>query len=113
MSIGVPKAVIVIRNDYQWMLDPRYGRIAAYIDKRKVGTIDLGAELAVDVDPGVPHQVRVRLWWFRSPVVAVTSSPGERRLLHADIRRDLGVLKRMALLAYRPSTALHLGDGPP
>jgi hypothetical protein len=104
-------AVILIRNDYQWMLDPRYGRITAYVDKRKVGAIDLGGELAVEVDPDAPHEVRARLWWFRSPVVTVNPGAGESRLLHADIRRDLPVFKRMVLLAYRPSTALHLGDG--
>jgi hypothetical protein len=93
------------------MLDPRYGRIAAYVDKRKVGMIDLGGELVVDVDPDVPHEVRVRLRWFRSPALAVNQRAGESRLLHADIRRDLPLFKGMALMALRPSTALHLGDG--
>jgi hypothetical protein len=106
-------AVILIRNDYKWMLDPRYGRISAYVDKRKVGRIDLGAELALHVDPGVPHAVRVRLWWFRGPVVRVTLAPGESRLLRANIRKDLPLFKGMALMAYRPSTCLHLGEGPP
>lgn len=108
-----PQAVLRIRNDYKWMLDPRYGRITAYVDRRRAGRIDLGGELTLGVDAEVPHEVRVRLWWYRSPVVLVRLEPGEDRLLRADIRKDLSVVKRMGLMARHPSTCLHLGEGPP
>ena len=106
------KAFILIRNEYEWMLDPRYGRITAYVDRRKAGRIKIRGELTVEVEPDVPHDVRARLWWYRSPVVRLSLAAGERRLLRANIRKDLPLFQRMALMALHPSTCLHLGDGP-
>jgi hypothetical protein len=104
------RSTIVIENDYQWMLDPRWGRLTAYVDHRRVGSIDLHGELSLELSADEAHEIRVRLWWYRSPIVRVTLEGGETRHLSADIRRDQSFLRRMAILCFRPSTGLRLGE---
>ena len=104
---------IVIKNDYKWMLDPRYGRMTAYIDRRRAGRIDLGGAVSKEVTAGQSHQVRVRLWWFKSPTVTLTLGENETRTLRADIPRDRPVLANMATMMFKPWGAMHVGEGIP
>ena len=104
---------IVITNDYKWMLDPRYGRMTAYIDHRRAGRIDLGGVLSMEVATGVSHRVRVRLWWYKSPTLTLTLGEDETRTLRADIPRDGSVLANMARGIFKPWSWLRLCEGDP
>ena len=104
---------IVIKNDYKWMLDPRYGRMTAYVDRRCAGRIDIGGVVSKEVTAGQSHRVRVRLWWFKSPSVTLTLGENETRTLRADIPRDRSVLANMATMMFKPWGAIHVREGVP
>ncbi|MFL6239109.1 MAG: hypothetical protein ACJ735_06415 [Actinomycetes bacterium] len=77
------RGTISIVNDYRWILDPRLGTIAVYLDGRRAGTVPLRGRLDLVVSAG-GYRVRVRLWWFWSLSVEVDVSPGGRSVLRAD-----------------------------
>ena len=104
---------ILIENDYKWLLDPRYGRITAYVDRRRMGRIDVGRVLSMEVTAGVSHRVRVRLWWYASPALTLTLGQDETRTLRADIPRGRSVLANMATLMFKPWGAVQLREGDP
>jgi hypothetical protein len=109
----VPKglmAAVKIVNAYQWVLDPRWGCFHVRLDGHKAGLAPLHESLTTSVMPGA-HNVRVRLWWYRSRDVEVTARPGETVELVADIRRERPVLKRIAELMFRPGSSLSLKPG--
>jgi hypothetical protein len=85
---------LVISNDYQWIGNPRAAGFAVYIDGRRVGVAPLGERLSVQVEPG-SHVLRVRLWYFLSPHIAVDVKPGETTLFSADIPRTLPLWRKM------------------
>ena len=103
-------AQIEIQNDYQWVLNPKYGRIHTYIDGRMAGTADLGQSLVVHVAPGESHRVRVRIAWFASRSLDVMVSNGETVRLHANVRKDLNLMTGIFLMMIRPFTSLYLGE---
>jgi hypothetical protein len=116
---GVLSAV-TIKNDYPWMLDPRFGRsgfaasfasfqgrFTAYVDGKKTGVIELGSTLRIEIAPDEHHTVRVRKWWYRSPSLDIRLGPQEDLTLYADLRMGL---RSMAHLLFRPSSSLYLGE---
>jgi hypothetical protein len=100
-------AAIKIVNEYQWMLDPRWAGFHVRLDGHRAGLAPLHGSLTTIVTPG-PHNVRVRLWWYRSREVEVMALSGETVELVADICRDRPVIKRIAELMFRPGSSLSL-----
>lgn len=87
-------AVIVVRNCYQWVGDPRLGKFAVYVDGKYRGSVPLSSSLATEVLPG-KHTVRVRGWWFMSPRVSVDVAEGETAAFEADIPHGPAMPRRM------------------
>ena len=77
------------------------------VDSKRVGKVILHGECACQVVPGV-HSVRIRQWWYRSPVVNVNVASGMTTRLRGDIPLSLSFLKRMAKFALSPSSCLVL-----
>ena len=103
---------ITVENNYRWMLDPRYGRMCVYVDGSKVGAADLAASLTIDVNAHEFHTVRVRLWWFRSPLLRLSFGDDENRRLYANVRKDLSLSRGLARMMFKPMTSLYLGEDP-
>jgi hypothetical protein len=53
------QSLITVRNDYEWIGDPRAGEFVTYIDGRYAGSVILGETREFPVDPGT-HTLRVR-----------------------------------------------------
>jgi hypothetical protein len=85
---------LIVANDYRWIGDPRAVGFAVYLDGRRVGVAPLGEALTEQVDPGM-HVLRVRLWYFLSPRVAVDVKPGETLRFSADRPRTLPWWRQM------------------
>lgn len=97
---------MIIRNDYPWLLDPRWGRITVYVDGRKAGTAPVRGQVVVALPSGM-HKVRTRLWWFTSPVTTIRVAD-EPVTLRTDVRRDKPLLGAIALMVVSPWTGLTL-----
>jgi hypothetical protein len=97
---------IEVVNGYGWVLNPRQGRIKAYVDSKSIGCAPLDGSVRAAVGPG-KHMVRARLWWFLSPAVQVDVDAGQTVILKADIPRDHSLIRRMSKMA-RPGNSLVL-----
>jgi hypothetical protein len=100
-------AVIEVVNAYQWMGDPRFGKFHVYVDGVKAGVAPIFGSLQTQVAPG-DHKVRVRLWWYRSPLAKVRIAPGQTVHLEGDIPRELSLGARIVRMLFRPGTSLTL-----
>jgi hypothetical protein len=110
------EAVIAVRNDYLWNLNPESGEFIIYIDGRCAGRAALEATEEIPVAPGT-HTVRVRLWWFFSHRMTVDVDPGSAVYFRADIPRNGNFLFRMMKGMFDPFHFLVLeevkdGSGP-
>ena len=83
------EATLIVANNYRWIGNPSAVGFIVYLDGRRIGVAPLGEELAVQVDAG-RHIVRVRLWYFLSPKLAVEARPGQTLRLSADKPRGKG-----------------------
>jgi len=100
-------SVIVVENSRDWFGDQRRGAFVVSVDGVQVG-IALPRERVSHTCPPGAHSVRIRQWWYRSAPTAVQTVAGEPTVLKGDIPRDVSVLRRMALLLFRPSRSLVL-----
>lgn len=99
---------VVIYNAYDWKLDPRWGRISLSVDRRGVGRVDIQQRLQVQLTEGVPHDIRARLWWFRSPIRTISVKAGEVIELEANVAMNRPLMSRMLEMLIRPSRSLVL-----
>jgi len=99
-------------NNYRWVGDPRLGKLKVVVDGSAVGSAPLGDVLRVQLATG-HHTVRVRLWWFASPLFEIDLRPGQTVRLGADIPRQLPVLYRMLRMGLHPLQSLSLGVAVP
>lgn len=65
---------LVVYNNYDWKLDPRWGRIVLTVDLKRAGRIDVRQHLPIQLAEGTPHEIRARLWWFRADAENARSS---------------------------------------
>jgi hypothetical protein len=107
MSATSANGTIIVFQDREWFGDPRLGAFTMSVDSKRVGKVILHGECACQVVPGV-HSVRIRQWWYRSPVVNVNVASGMTTRLRGDIPLSLSFLKRMAKFALSPSSCLVL-----
>jgi hypothetical protein len=98
---------IVIFQDRMWYGDPRRGSFVARVDGHSAGTIAVLGSVRVEAQPG-QHSVRIRQWWYRSPQIEVTVTPGVTVYLRGDIDRSKGTLSRMVKMFFAPSSSLAL-----
>jgi hypothetical protein len=105
------QAAIVVRNEYRWIADPRFGRFAVLLDGKKMGHVTLDGERAFSVTPG-EHTVRIGLWfrWYMSPPKIVAVGPSESVVLAADVDRDSSPIRRMLQMLVHPRKSLVLKD---
>jgi hypothetical protein len=99
---------ITVVNDYPWVGDPRLAATSVYLDRRRrrAGVAPVRGRLDLEVSPG-NHEVRVRIWWFRSPKLLVEVKPGTPCVVRAD--KPHGTSGGATLrLAFRPLTAWSL-----
>ena len=99
---------LIIHNEYPWPLDPRLGAFIAYLDGRKAAQIEVGSWVQIEISSQQVHNIRVRLWWYRSPRLQVTVPEGETQRLYADVRGGLTLASARSFI-LRPSSALYLG----
>jgi hypothetical protein len=93
---------VVVFQDRMWFGDPRLGAFVVYVDGKRAGVAPVQGQLTVAVTPGV-HRVRVRQWWYRSPLVEVAVAEREVVRLRADIPRSTAFPARMARFTFTPS----------
>jgi hypothetical protein len=102
--------MLVIRNEYRWIMDPRRASFVVHIDRRRAGNVPPnGGTLAIEVLSEVPHTVRVRTWWYTSTRIEVRLEGGETMVLASSIRT-----RNPLVLLFRPCAALsleHKGEG--
>ena len=107
VTASQPRGLVSVRNRYEWILDPRLGRFAVFVDGRKVGDVELGSQADFELPIGT-HCIEVGLRWYRSPRQEFEILPGSHTVLDADIDRSLGVGARMARMLLHPRLALVL-----
>lgn len=96
-----------IVNSYKWIADPRFGSFKVYVDGKAVGNAPLASSLKVAVLPG-RRTVRVRLWWYLSPLLEINAPSHGTICLDADIPRAVPFLRRMILMCFLPFRSLSL-----
>lgn len=102
------RTAIEVVNHYQWLLDPRFGRMTVHVDGKSVGFAPLNGSRRVEVAPGL-HTVRVSMWaWYRSRRVRVDVVSGSTLVLECDIDRAAPALRRMVYGMFRPFSCLVL-----
>jgi hypothetical protein len=100
---------LVVQNAYQWVGSAGAGGFVVYVDGKRAGVAKLGSQLRMHIGPG-QHTVRVRFWWYLSPVVRLTVAPGEIRRFSADIPRQRMVLARIVRGIFDPFHSLSLQE---
>jgi hypothetical protein len=96
LTLSYPsRSLITVRNDYEWMGDPRAGEFVTYIDGRYAGSVILGETKEFPVNPG-SHTLRVRNKWFMSRRKVVDVPAGSAVDFRADIPKDGNFLRRMS-----------------
>ncbi|MGO8823653.1 MAG: hypothetical protein ACLQU9_00240 [Acidimicrobiales bacterium] len=103
-----PVGGIEVVNKYQWIGDPRFGRLRVSIDGKAAGSVPLSGSLRTAVVPGA-HTVRISLHrqhW--SPRVDVEVPAGSTVVLDGDIDRTSSVLRRMAGMLFHPLSCMEL-----
>jgi hypothetical protein len=99
---------IEVVNRYQWVANPRQGRLRVSIDGKSAGFAPLEGSLRATVAPG-NHTVRISLWrWYWSRRVDVDVQAGSTVVLEGDIDRSATVLKRMADMLIHPLSCMVL-----
>jgi hypothetical protein len=99
--------LLVVRNRYAWVGNPRLGQFAVYVDGHRVGTARLSESIEILATAGT-HVLRVRLWWFLSPRLTVSLVADETLKVDADIDIQIPAGRRMLRLAYKPFQSLSL-----
>lgn len=99
-----PTATIEIFQDRQWAADPRLGTFTVYVDGTRVALVRPLSTAAIPVAVGT-HSIRVRQWFYGSPVATVTLQDGQRVRFRADVSRGRTGLFR---LLFRPWSSLVL-----
>lgn len=89
------RSLITVRNDYEWMLEPRGGEFATYIDSRYAGNVMLGQTREFQVAPGT-HTLRIRNKWFMSPRKTVELPPSKALDFSANIPKEKGFLRSIS-----------------
>ena|ERR1700728_1832085 len=108
MSGVLSDGAIEVVNKYQWVGNPRQGRIRVSIDGKAAGFAPLQGSLRAVVSPG-GHAVRISLWrWYWSQRADVDVPQGSTVVLRGDIDRSSSVLRRMADMLFRPRSCLVL-----
>ena len=109
---GRDAAVLTIHNDYPWIGDPRYGRMVVHQNGRRVGVIECGGHIDLNLSASGVHTIQVRLWWwFRSGLIHLELKNGDHRVIRADIDNSIPVGARMWRMGLHPHHALILQDG--
>ena len=98
---------LVVRNDYRWLLNPRWGEFHVYVDGRLAGVAPLGGAFALDLPQG-DHRVRVRLWFYLSKPIGIEISRMQPVILIADFPRS--GMGRFFKAMFRPWVVLELVD---
>ncbi len=107
LNSELESASLVIESIRDWFGDQRLGAFHLYLDGKKAGIILPRQSLSVMARPG-PHILRIRQWWFLSPVVSIEVAPGEKMRLTADVELKGNLAKRMLTLMTKPSRSLIL-----
>jgi hypothetical protein len=101
------QGTITVFQHRSWYGDPKLGRFVLSVDGRKVGVVPVQESVSVRVAPG-RYGLRIRQWWYRSPVTSVKIDPGQTCRLEADVDRGAGSFRRVATLVFAPWRALTL-----
>lgn len=96
---------LVVRNDYRWLLNPRWGAFHVYVDGRATGIAPLGGALSHSLPEG-DHRVRVRLWFYLSLPIGIELSRRQPVILIADFPRS--GIARFFNAMFRPWAVLEL-----
>lgn len=103
-----PEGGIEVLNKYQWVGNPRLGRLGVSIDGKAAGSAPLGGSFWATVAPG-SHTVRISLWrWYRSRRVDIDVPAGSTVVLDGDIDRSVSVVRRMADMLFHPLSCMVL-----
>jgi hypothetical protein len=109
VTAGTATASLIVENAYRWIGSAVAGMFVVYLDGKRAGATPLGSQLMLHVDPG-QHSLRVRLWWYLSPLVQLTVEPGQTRRFSADIPRQRMVLARIMRGMFDPFHSLSLKE---
>lgn len=102
---------IEVVNRYEWVMNPRQGRLRMRIDGKAAGFSPSKGSHRVEVPPG-RHTVRISLWgWYWSMPVEVDVPAGSTVVLEGDIDRASSVLRRMIDMLTHPLSCMVLSVG--
>jgi hypothetical protein len=103
-----PHGGIEVVNKYQWVANPRQGRLRVSIDGKPEGFAPLDGSFQATVAPG-SHTVRISLWrWYWSRRVDIDVPAGSTVVLEGDIDRSASVLRRMGDMLFHPLSCMVL-----
>ena len=87
--------------------DPRLGAFVLSVDGRRAGEVRVRDSLTVTVQSG-HHVLRIRQWWYRSPIVSLDISADQSVRLRAEVDRSTGTFRAWLRLVFKPWRALVL-----